>query len=143
MIPPLQIIENYPGLHMGPTVLFVLGAIQEPIGTAPADELLGREKLRQLLVELRGAQPGHGVRVQWCRDIAAYVATTMPFVDGLNWDVDGSKPPDLERLVGALWARYGEFILAGEFSIEDRVWRRFTLEEVRTIALILGKSPEH
>jgi hypothetical protein len=42
-----------------------------------------------------------------------------------------------------MWARYGEFILAGEFSIEDRVWRRFTLEEVRTIALILGKSPEH
>ena len=33
----LRIIEN-PNLHMGPTVSFVLGAVQSPIGAPPEDE---------------------------------------------------------------------------------------------------------
>lgn len=31
----LRIIEDYPNLHMGPTVPFVLGALQQPIGVPP------------------------------------------------------------------------------------------------------------
>ena len=37
----LRLIENYPNLHMGPTVSFVLGAVQRSIGAAPDDETQG------------------------------------------------------------------------------------------------------
>ena len=67
---------------MAPTVLFVLGAVQESIGNAPTDEAAGRDKLRQLVLELRHAQPVHGVRIQWCRDIGAYAATKCHLLTG-------------------------------------------------------------
>ena len=40
----LRIIEN-PNLHMGPTVSFVLGAVQSPIGAPPENESAGRDKI--------------------------------------------------------------------------------------------------
>ena len=129
----LRIIEDYPNLHMGPTVSFVFGALQQPIGVAPESAEVGREKLRRLLTALRTAPPGRGVRVQWCGNIRAYVATSMPFVDGLAWDVQGCDPNNLEKLVDALWQLYGSFIMAGEYSIDDFVWHRFTTDEIRTI----------
>jgi len=118
---------------MGPTVSFVFGALQQPIGVAPASAEVGREKLRRLLTALRTAPPGRGVRVQWCGNIRAYVATRMPFVDGLAWDVQGCDPNNLETLVDALWQLYGSFIMAGEYSIDDFVSHRFTADEIRTI----------
>jgi hypothetical protein len=139
LLASLQIIENYPDLHMGPTVPFVLGALQEPIGTAPPSEHSGRDKLRQLLLELSTASAGHGVRIQWCRDIGAHIATNIPFVDGLEWEVDGADPRDLVSLVDALWASYGDVILAGEYSIEHREWRRFTADEILAIEVTLGR----
>ena len=53
-----------------------------PIGAAPEDEETGRDKLRRLLTTLRAAPSGRGVRIQWCGNIRANVATSMPFVDG-------------------------------------------------------------
>lgn len=44
----LRIIEDYPNLHMGPTVSFVLGALQQPIGGAPESAQAGRDKLKRL-----------------------------------------------------------------------------------------------
>ena len=133
----LRIIEDYPNLHMGPTVSFVLGAIQRPIGAAPADETAGRDKLRGLLTTLRAAPSGRGVRIQWCGNIRAYVATSMPFVDGLAWEVQGCDSNDLEKLVDALWQMYGSSIMAAEYSIDDLVWHPFTLDEIRTIEDLL------
>jgi hypothetical protein len=133
----LRIIEDYPNLHMGPTVSFVLGALQQPIGVAPQNTEVGREKLRHLLTMLRTAPPGRGVRVQWCANIRAYVATSMPFVDGLAWDVQGCDPNDLEKLVGALWQLYGSSIMVGDYSIDDLVWHPFTSDEVKTIEDLL------
>lgn len=133
----LRIIEN-PNLHMGPTVSFVLGAVQSPIGSPPEDESGGRTKLRRLIVTLRTAPPGRGVRIQWCRDIRAYVATTMPFIDGLAWDVEGCDPNDPEELVDVLWQLYGASIMDGEYSIDDHAWHRFTPDEISTIKDLLG-----
>ena len=45
----LRIIEDYPNLHMGPTVSFVLGAVQQPIGSVPENEQTGRDRLNRLL----------------------------------------------------------------------------------------------
>ena len=73
----LRIIEDYPGLHMGPSVPFVVGALKEPIGAAPVDEKNGRQALSDLLTELRAAPRGRGVRIQWCGNIKAYVATSV------------------------------------------------------------------
>src|SRR5262245_28928424 len=129
----LRIIEDYPNLHMGPTVPFVLGALQQPIGVAPETSEAGLEKLRRLLTALRTAPSGRGVRVQWCANIRAYVATSMPLIDGLAWDVQDCDPNDLEKLVHALWQMYGSFIMAGEYSIDDFVWHRFTSDEIRNI----------
>jgi hypothetical protein len=133
-----RIIEDYPNLHMGPTVLFVLGALQQPIGAAPANEYEGREKLTRMLSALGNAPTGRGVRIQWCATIKAYVATSMPFVDGLAWDVQGCESDDFEGLVDMLWRVYGTFIMAAEFSIDDRVWHRLTSEEIETINGLIG-----
>ena len=133
----LRLIEDYPNLHMGPTVSFVLGALQQPIGAAPDDHQIGRDKLKRLLSTLRTAPPGRGVRVQWCANIRAYVATSMPFVDGLAWDVQGCDPNDLENLVDALWQLYGSFIMDGEYSIDDFVWHQLTADEIETIEELL------
>jgi len=136
----LRIIEDYPNLHMGPTVSFVLGALQQPIGVAPESAEVGREKLRRLLTALRNAPSGRGVRVQWCGNIRAYVATSMPFVDGLAWDVQGCDPNNFEKLVDALWQLYGSFIMAGEYSINDFAWHRFTTDEIRTIEELVDSA---
>jgi hypothetical protein len=133
----LRIIEDYPNLHMGPTISFVLGALQQPIGVAPESVEGGREKLRRLLTALRTSPPGRGVRIQWCGNIRAYVATSMPFVDGLAWDVQGCDPNNLEKLVDALWQLYGSFIMAGEYSIDDHVWHPLTSDETSTIEDLL------
>lgn len=133
----LRIIEDYPNLHMGPTVSFVLGALQQPIGVAPESAEVGREKLRRLLTALRTAPPGRGVRVQWCENIRAYVATSMPFVDGLAWDVQSCDPNDFEKLVDTLWRLYGSSIMVGDYSIDDFVWHPFTPDEVKTIEDLL------
>jgi len=133
----LRIIEN-PNLHMGPTVPFVFGAMQRPIGAPPEDKEAGRTKLGRLLTTLRTAPPGRGVRIQWCRNIKAYVATPMPFVDdGLAWEVQGCNPNDPEMLLDVLWQLYGSSIMAGEYSIDDNVWHPFTLDEIRTIEDLL------
>ncbi len=133
----LRIIEDYPNLHMGPTVSFVLGALQQPIGVAPESAEVGREKLRRLLTALRTAPPNRGVRVQWCGNIRAYVATSMPFVDGLAWDIQGCDPNNVEELVDALWELYGSSIMAGEYSIDDHVWHPLTSKETSTIEDLL------
>lgn len=138
----LRIIEQYPNLHMGPTVSFVVGALQQPIGAAPVDEQAGRDGLRQLLAKLRTAPAGRGVRIQWCANIKAYVATSMPFVDGLAWDVERCEGDDFEGLLDSLWRLYGTFIMAGEFSIDDNVWHSLTSDEIRTIKRLLdGCAP--
>jgi hypothetical protein len=118
---------------MGPTVPFVLGALRQPIGSAPVDENEGRKALTDLLSELRAAPPRRGVRIQWCTNIKAYVATSMPFVDGLAWDVTECKPDDFQRLVNRLWDLYGASIMAGQFSIDDYAWRSLTRDEIETI----------
>src|SRR5262249_48620570 len=125
----LRIIENYPGLHMGPTVPFVLGALQTPIGSAPVNEEEGRKALTDVLSELRAAPPRRGIRIQWCANIKAYVATSMPFIDGLAWDVTDCDPEDFQGLVDRLWGLYGASIMAGEFSIDDYVWHSLTPDE--------------
>lgn len=139
----LRIIEQYPNLHMGPTVSFVVGALQQPIGAAPADESAGRDGLRQLLAKLRTAPAGRGVRIQWCANIKAYVATSMPFVDGLAWDVEDCEGNDFEGLLASLWRLYGAFIMVGEFSIDDYVWHSLTSDEIGTIkGLLDGCAPD-
>ena len=138
----LRIIEDYPNLHMGPTVSFILGAVQRPIGAAPEDEETGRDKLRRLLTTLRAAPSGRGVRIQWCGNIRAYVATSMPFVDGLAWEVQGCDSSDPEKLVEALWQMYASYITAGEYSIDDLVWHPYTLDEIRTIEGLLDGCSE-
>lgn len=138
----LRIIEDYPNLHMGPTVSFVLGALQRPIGVAPESAEIGREKLKRLLTALRTAPPGRGVRVQWCGNIRAYVATSMPFVDGLAWDVQGCDSNNLETLVDALWQLYGSFIMASEYSIDEFAWRRFTSDEITIIERLVDAADE-
>ena len=138
----LRLIENYPNLHMGPTVSFVLGAVQRPIGASPEDESTGRDKLRRLLTTLRAAPSGRGVRIQWCGSIKAYVVTSMPFVDGLAWDVEGCDQNDPGQLVDALWQMYGSYIMAGEYSIDDLVWHRYTLDEIATIEELLDGFAE-
>ena len=122
----LRIIEDYPNLHMGPTVSFVLGAVQRPIGAAPEDEAAGSDKLRHLLTTLQAAPSSRGVRIQWCGTVRAYVATSMPFVDGLVWDVQGCDSNDFEKLVDTLWRLYGSSIMVGDYSIDDLVWHPFT-----------------
>ena len=129
----LRIIENYPNLHMGPSVPFVLGALQRPIGQRIVNEHEGRAALRDLILALKRAPQGRGVRIQWCRNIKAYVATSMPFVDGLAWDVECCSPDDFDGLIEALWRMYGSFIQAGEYSIDDYVWHPLTAEERSTI----------
>lgn len=136
----LRIIEDYPNLHMGPSVLFVLGALQQPIGRQIPDGSEGRAALRQLLSDLQRAPQGRGVRIQWCRNIKAYVATNMPFVDGLAWDVEGCSPEDFEGLIEVLWQMYGSFIQAGEYSIDDYVWHPLTAEERSTIEEIIREA---
>ncbi|MGH7553011.1 MAG: hypothetical protein ACREMQ_08265 [Longimicrobiales bacterium] len=61
----------------------------------------------------------------------------MPFVDGLAWEVQGCDPNDPEKLVDALWQLYGSSIMAGEYSIDDHAWHRFTPDEIRTIEELL------
>lgn len=125
---------------MGPTVPFVLGALARPIGEAPANAQAGRDKLTRLLTTLRDAPRRRGVSIHWCANIRAYVATSMPFVEGLAWDVQDSDPQDFETLVDALWRQYGSFILAGEYSIDDGVWHRFTEDEIGAIEQLLGPN---
>ena len=61
-----------------------------------------------------------------------------PFAGGLAWDaIDGVKPATIDELVDLLWARYGEHILAGEFSFNDGEWHPFWPGEIAA----LGGSP--
>jgi hypothetical protein len=137
----LRIIEDYPDLHMGPSVPFVVGALQDPIGAAPVDESKAQNALSVLLTELRAAPRGRGVRIQWCRNIKAYVITSMPLVDGLAWDVKDCRPDDFHGLINTLWAQYGTSMMRGEFSIDDSVWHSLTLDEIRTIAQLRDGEP--
>lgn len=128
---------------MGPSVCFVFGALQQPIGTPPSDEAAGREAVKKLLVSLRSrlnTSPDPGVRIQWCLNIKAYVATAMPFVEGLAWDIDGCGDGDLDCVLEHLWDLYGRHIMAAEFSREDGVWREFNPEEIHTIEALLGTT---
>jgi hypothetical protein len=119
---------------MGPTIPFVLGAIQVPIGRPIRTEAIAKDNLRELLKALREAPKGHGVRIQWCLTTRAHVVTANPFVEGLDWEaLDGCVPPNLDGLFDVLWERYGTFILAGDYSIDDLVWHPFTPDEVKKI----------
>ena len=139
MKPWIRIVEGYPDFHMGPSIPFVLGAIQEPAGKPFPFEALARLGLGELLEAFRATSKGHGIRIRWCHMIRAHVVTSNPFIDGLHWDtIGGCTPPDFERLFDVLWERYGAAISAGEFSIERRVWRPFTQSEFRTIEETFG-----
>jgi hypothetical protein len=133
----LRIIEDYPGLRMGPSVLFVLGAVQNPVGGPFPNKNSARLELSELLTALRKAPADRGVRIQWCGIVKAYVATSMPFVDGLAWDMENCNADDFDALVDRLWSLYGTYIVAGEFSIEDRTWRSFDPDELNTISDLL------
>lgn len=120
-----RIVESYPGNHMGPTLPFLFGAMQEPVGEAPATEAAASAALRELLDALSDAPEHHGVRIQRCDTIHEYVVAQHPFTSGLSWDeIDGVKPATLDELVALLWARYGRMIMAGEFSFTDGEWHR-------------------
>ena len=141
MQPWSRIVECYPDFHMGPTIPFVLGAIQVPIGRPPRTDAIAKDSLRQLLKALRDTSRGHGVRIQWCLTTGAHVVTANPFVEGLDWEaIDGCVPPNLDGLFEMLWARYGAFILAGDYSIDGRVWHPFTPDEVRKIEKTLAEK---
>ena len=94
-----RIVEFYPDFHMGPTIPFVLGAIQEPIGRPPCTEAIAKDNLRDLLKALREAPKGHGVRIVWCQPTGAHVVTANPFVEGLDWEpIDGCAPPNFDEI---------------------------------------------
>lgn len=134
-----RIVECYPDFHMGPTIPFLLGSIQKPVGRPFDTETIAKEGLRELLQALREPSDRHGVRIQWCDFTGAHVVTTNPFVDGLDWEnIDGCVPPNVDGLLDALWARYGAVIVAAEFSIVDRAWQPFTSDEVKKIEETLG-----
>lgn len=136
-----RIVRGYPNLNMGPTVSFVLGAIRNPIGRRPYSPRVAERMLRELIGKMREDAPrqGQGVRVVWCGEIGAHVISANPMVDSLSWDkVDGCEMVDHDGLSDVLWERYRDPITAGEFSLDDRVWRRFRRDEIANIRALLS-----
>ena len=79
----LRIVECYPDFHNGPSVPFLFGAIQNPIGVRPRSEEAAKDGLRRLLSALRQAPKGHGIRIVSCGPTHAHVVTRNPFVRAL------------------------------------------------------------
>lgn len=140
MPPWFRIVSEYPDFHNGPTIPFLIGALQQPIGTRFANKASARAALRALLETIADeATEEHGVRLFSCPTIKEYVLTDNGLWDSFSWEpINGCAPPNLDCLFEILWTRYGEPIVEGTYSLDDRVWREFTEEEKKTIAEVLG-----
>ena len=138
----LKIIEDYPNLHMGPTVSFVLGAVQQPIGAVPEDEQAGRDKLRRLLTTLRmrrqaAAFESNGAEISertWRR--ACHSSTVWL----------GKFSPAIRTILRSWLMRCGSCTARrswpGSTLIDDYVWHRFTPDEIRTIEELLDECAD-
>lgn len=127
-----QIVDRYPDFHMGPTIPFVLGATLSRVGRRPFSERAAKNLLSDLLATIHreATLPGLGVRLVWCANVHSHVITPNPFDDRFSWNpVDGCAEPDYDGLLEVVWNRYGDAIAEGTYSLEDRVWRRFSREE--------------
>jgi hypothetical protein len=139
MKPWFRIVRFYPDFHMGPTIPFLVGATQVPIGRLPDSEEIAKNALRNLLKAFQESSEAMGVRIQWCNSTGAHVMTVSPFVDRFDWEpIDGCVPPDWDCLFSVLWRRYGDFISAGEYSIDAHVWHRFFPDELEKIEITLS-----
>ena len=137
-----SIVKCYPDFHNGPTVPFLLGSLQDPIGALFGSEDLAKDRLRWLLATMREqARAGSGVRLQWCGPTHAHVVADQPLLDGFYWDpIDGCEIPDLDRLFEKVWEHYGSEIIDGAYSITNREWNPFTPEEREKIKATLVEA---
>ena len=135
----LRILEHRRefGFKIGPTLPFVLGAIQEAIGKAPSSRADGQRTLHNLLRAIEAS--GCGVEILWCPTTNAYVACSCGG-DSLNWrDVD-ELGASIDSLAASLWNRYGDAISSGKYSKNDD-WHEFTADEAMRIKAVLQDEP--
>jgi hypothetical protein len=144
MPPWYRIVKCYPDFHNGPTVPFLLGALQTPIGALFPNEKAAKQRLRWLLDTVHQDAPsGCGVRLQWCGPTRVHVLAECSLLDGFYWDrIDGCVMPDFGGLFDKLWALYGREIVNGTYSITDGEWAAFTAEERQQIQAALNEGCE-
>lgn len=140
-VPWFRIVRFYPRLSVGPSILFVVGSVQDPIGAAPVTKALAKSQMRKLLVQMHDETPsGYGVQILWCPTIKAYVVTADRGGEASRMTtVDGRELRDVDSQLEFLWELYGDEISEGRYSIDDQLWHGFTAEEQGTIREILGK----
>lgn len=127
------IVTNYPGLHVGPTVPFLVGAIRDPVGEAPESRSTAQEELHSLLEKMRiGTPTGYGVRIQWCTTVDAFVVGLVSHGASLSWEPHELDASTIEGLFGKLWERYGDYICEGKYS-KNGDWHRFSEQEIAAI----------
>ena len=133
-----RIVSN-PGLKVGPTLPFIVGAIRDPIGAAPDSRAAGNEELLQLLRMMDEEAPAnYGIGIQWCPSVAAYVAACV-IGPGLTWHNTGFDATSRDALGARLWDLYGDVIAEGHYS-KNGDWHRFTDAELKTIRRILSRD---
>lgn len=130
--PAWFLVVTRSGFEVGPTVPFVLGAIQTPIGARPESAESAKKELADLIESMRDS--GYGVSIQDCKDVVRDLVVTSNGLNSLLWEpVDGCKMPDCDGLIEVLWARYGKYIVEGEYSIDDGIFREFNASEIAKI----------
>lgn len=120
---------------MGPTIPFLLGGLETPVGAPFKSERAAKARLRALLMTIQEeAGTDYAVRLIWCAGTQAHVLTPSAFTESFGWDpIDGCLMPDLDGLIEVLWVRYGEPIRTANYSIDDRLWHEFTSTEIAKI----------
>ena len=132
-----RIVSN-PALNVGPTLPFVVGAIRDPIGVAPASPAAGLQELADVLTKMDNEAPAtFGIQVRWCPGIGAHVAVCVSPGNGLTWNPADFDVGSRDALAARLWDLYGHVITAGQYS-KNGDWHHFTEAELRSIRRILG-----
>lgn len=134
--PWFRIVKFYPTpQRIGPSVPFVLGAIQRPVGAVPDSEDIAKQKLLRLLTQMHDETPnGFGIQILWCSTIKAYVVTADRWSESSKLTTSDEKQlVRVEAHFDFLWNLYGHEILRGHYSIDDQVWHAFKDDEEPTI----------
>ncbi len=139
-----RVANGYPNKR-GPTIPFLLGALRKPPGRL-SDEGTCQAELRELLVAMRDETPdGYHTAITSCGVIGQLIVT-VSFArpaTGATWiaspsnaerglyiePIYGLPDPDLDSLAKELWRRYGDTILAGQFSYLEEIGKCLTSDE--------------
>src|SRR5688572_18630122 len=90
------------GFSVGPTIPFIFGATQTPIGARPPSAQVAKQALADLIESMRDSR--YGVSIQLCKYPVGDLVVTSNGLESLIWQsIDRCEMPDYSGLIEVLW----------------------------------------